>query len=114
MQEGEFFLCSELMEVSAGPETLICNLEQISPAGCVVALDASLPVGTGVQLRCLSCPRRKRSCIGCRFKGRVRSEQRDPLLGCLTQIEFDGRIWSEKEWRPGHLTNIKRYKSKSY
>jgi hypothetical protein len=107
MPDDERFLCSQLMKVSAGRTVAIGNLEDICETGCTVAIEVPPPIGTQVTMRCIECPLGKKSCTDCRFRGRVRSHENDPALGCFMQVEFDGRVWSSEEWRPEHLTKIK-------
>jgi hypothetical protein len=101
------FLCSELVKVSAGGIAEIGNLELISPQGCVVTIAAAPPIGARVGIRCVECPLGKKTCTECRFRGRVRGLETDPVLGCLLHVEFEGRTWSLDEWQPRHLTNIR-------
>jgi len=106
VKEDEVFLCSELVRITAGPRRDFGNLEQISPHGCTVSMDEPLPIGQEVRMCCLACPLGKKSCTECRFRGRVRSSENDPVLGCILQVDFEGRSWSDKEWRPRHLTDV--------
>jgi hypothetical protein len=110
MQHEDFFLCSELVRVSAGRTAAIGNLEEISPDGCVVTLDGPVSAGTKVRMRCVECPQGKRNCTECRFRGTVQDQQPVSPLGWVTRIEIEGRMWSEEEWRPRHLTNPKLLK----
>ena len=106
MLHSEFYLCSELVRISADGKVNVGNLEAIAPNGCTVTLESELPAGTVVRMRCLACPLGKKSCTECRFKGRVRCHEDDPALGYLTHVDFEGRIWSAQEWHPRHLTNL--------
>jgi len=111
MADDELFLCSQLMSVSTGRTVRIANLENISPDGCTLKAEAPPPIGAQVTMRCIACPLGKKSCVDCRFKGRVRGHENDPVLGCFTQVEFEGRTWSPETWHPRHLTKIKKRKS---
>jgi len=111
VQQDKSFLCSELVRISAGPRRNLGNLEQISPQGCTISMDESLPIGQEVRMRCLACPLGKKSCTECRFRGRVRSSENDPVLGSILQVDFEGRTWSHQEWRPRHLTDIEALKA---
>jgi hypothetical protein len=106
MQDGEVFLCSQLMKVSTSRTVTIGNLEDICATKCTVAIEAPPQVGLQVTIRCIECPVGKKGCTDCRFRGWVRSHENDPVIGCFMQVEFEGRIWSPKEWHPQHLTKI--------
>ncbi len=108
MQEGDSCLCSELIRVSGGGAVSIGNLEQISPHGCQIAMEAPIATGTAVRMHCVSCPLGKKDCTECRFRGRVLDQETDPQHGCQVRIEFEGRIWTEREWRPRHFTDLKQ------
>jgi hypothetical protein len=107
MQGMERFLCSQLMRVSEGRTVRIGNLEDICSDGCTITMEVPLPIGTQVTIRCIECPKGKKACTDCKFDGRVRCHEKDPVLGYLTQVEFDGRVWSAEEWHPEHLTKIR-------
>jgi hypothetical protein len=107
MPDSELFLCSQLIRVSTGRTRSIGNLEEIYPDGCTITIEVPPPpIGTQVRMQCIACPQSKKSC-DCRLKGRVRCHENDPVLGCIIQVEFEGRSWSPEEWHPQHLTNIK-------
>ena len=106
MQDRDLFLCSQLMKVSASQTTTVGNLEDICATTCTVAVEVPPPIGAQVSIRCIGCPLGKKPCTDCRFRGSVRSHENDPVLGCLMQIEFEGRMWSAEEWHPEHLTKI--------
>ena len=109
MQDVELFLCSQLMTVTTRGAVSAGNLEDIGAHRCTLAIETPPPVGAQVTLRCIECPLGKKSCTACRFKGRVRCHENDPVLGCLIQVEFEGRKWSREAWHPQHLTRIKRF-----
>src|SRR5579862_4948201 len=100
------FLCSELIQVSTSSLVQIGNLEQICADRCTVLMATPPPVGAIVRMRCLQCPRGRKSCTECRFTGRVRACENDPHLGCFIQVDFHGRAWSAEKWQPGHLTEL--------
>jgi hypothetical protein len=110
MPDDELFLCSELVRISAGRGSKIGNLEVIGPQGCTVTVDCPIPAGSEVRMHCVECPLGKKSCTECRFRGRIKSSEDDPVLGCLLQVEFEGRCWSPKEWHPRHLTDVRKLK----
>ena len=58
----------------------------------------------GTRLEWVECPLGKKSCTDCRFRGWVLSHENDPVLGCMIEAEFEGRIWSVEAWHPEHLT----------
>ena len=107
MQDGESFLCSQLLRVFAGRAVRTGNLEDICSERCTVLVEELPPIGTRVTIRCIECPNGKKSCTDCRFKGRVRCHQEDPVLGGLMQVEFEGRSWSPEEWHPQHLIPLR-------
>jgi hypothetical protein len=107
MQNGELFLCSQLMRVSEGRSVSIGNLEDIYSNGCTIRMELPLPIGAQITIQCIGCPQGKRSCTACTFRGRIRGHEHDRVLGCLMQVEFESRIWSSEDWRPKHLTKIK-------
>lgn len=104
--KNEQFLCSEMVRLTTGRKEKVGNLEKISTNGCTVTMDAAPSVGTQVRMRCLVCPLGRKTCKGCKFNGRVRSKEKDPVLGCIVDVDFQGRTWSAEEWHPRHLTNI--------
>ena len=107
MENGTVFLCSQLMRVSSDKAVTIGNVEEIYPDGCTITLDVPPPpIGAQIRMRCISCPLGKKSCTDCKFKGRIRCHENDPVLGCLIHVEFEGRAWSAEEWHPQHLTNV--------
>jgi hypothetical protein len=107
VRDRDLFLCSQLMRVSVGRTVSVGNLEDISPDCCTVTIDAPPPIGAQVTMRCVKCPLGKKSCTDCRFKGTVQCHENDPVLGCLIQVQFQGRVGSPEAWHPQHLTNIK-------
>jgi hypothetical protein len=106
MRKDESFLCSELVKVSTGASAEIANLEQINTSSCEVKMQEPLPVGTPVKMQCLECPQHKECCNDCIYFGRVRSHKVDPVLGSSIEVDFEGRNWSAKEWKPRHLLGI--------
>ncbi len=110
MPDDELFLCSELVRLSAGRTAIVGNLELISSQGCTVTVDMPMPIGSEVRMRCLECPLGKKSCTECVFRGRVKSSEDDPVLGCLMQVEFAGKTWSAEQWHPRHLTDVRKLK----
>ena len=116
LRNDESFFCSDIIKVSTGnaaeianpkiANSKIANLEQINPNGCEVTMQDALPVGTPVKMQCLECPQNKPCCSDCVFFGVVRSNQTDQVLGNSMAVDFEGRKWSKKEWRPRHLMGI--------
>ena len=92
------WLCSDLIEIRIArgaddPETVVANLEEISPSGACVLFAQPLPPGTHVSLK-----------LGrFRFRGRVQYTTWEPA-GHYSGIRFDaGRKWSLEIYRPQHL-----------
>jgi hypothetical protein len=99
-------LCADLIKLSTGTVSVIGNVEQISTEGCTVVLDVPIAVETPVRMQCVACPQGKKRCTECRFRGKVRAYRDAAPYGYEIQIAFEGRIWSEDEWHPRHLTSI--------
>src|SRR5579862_1336104 len=106
MEKDSSYLCSDLISVTVGCTVFVGNLEQICEGGCSVVLEEPLAIGTQVRMHCVACPLGKAKCAECQFKGKVRCHENDPAIGCLLEIEFEGRTWSSTEWHPRHLTNV--------
>ena len=111
MRNDESFFCSDLIQVSTGSAAevanpKIANLEQINPAGCELTMQEALPVGTPVKMQRLECPQNKPCCSDCIFFGVVRSHQTDPVLGSSMAVDFEGRQWSKRKWRPRYLVGV--------
>jgi hypothetical protein len=82
------------------------NLEEIERHECLISLDCPIKPGTRVRLECVDCPRRSKGqgCLECRFAGKIEGQEEDAHLGRVTKVSFQGRLWSQGEWRPRHLT----------
>ncbi|HUX43422.1 MAG TPA: hypothetical protein VMV57_01610 [Terracidiphilus sp.] len=106
MQDSKLFLCAQLVRVIAGRSAEVGQLEQISEHRCVLSVPGGVPVGTTVRMQCLECPAGKRSCRECIFRGRVEYAETDATLGCLLEVEFDGRRWKKDRWQPEHLIPV--------
>ncbi|HVC46789.1 MAG TPA: hypothetical protein VND90_06050 [Terracidiphilus sp.] len=103
MQDQDYFLCSQLVRVSAGRGAQIGNLEEISATRCVVALQHGLPVGTQIRMQCLDCPAAGQMCTECVFRGRVECTEGNSDLGYLLEVKFERRPWNQKKWKPAHM-----------
>lgn len=113
MQKDDSFLCSQLVRITVGRTVVVGNLEEICEISCTVTLEDSLAIGTEVRMHCVACPLGKKACTECRFRGKVRCLENDPLLGCLLEVEFEGRTWSADDWHPMHLTAVKNLERNS-
>ena len=108
MPDEKHFLCSQLVRVSTGRAAEVGNLEEISAAHCVVAVQHGLPAGTHVMMQCLECPAGKHACIECVFRGHVECTESNPEMGCLMEVAFEQSEWSERKWKPLHMVELKR------
>ena len=94
------FMCSDLVNVrlesEAGPQEVIANLEDISPSGACVHLEAATQKGADIEIVCANC----------RLKGKV-AYCRFVEIGYDVGIAFDQpRTWKRRQFRPKHLLNI--------
>ena len=103
MQDSKLFLCAQLVRVSAGRSAEVGQLEEISEHRCVLAVPGEIPLGTTVRMQCLECTGGNRSCTKCVFRGHVEYAETDATLGCLLEVQFDGRRWKKDRWKPEHL-----------
>ena len=91
------FLCAELVKVrvqdEAGLREETCNLEDISPSGACVQLEAAAQTGADIELTCAQCS----------LRGKVRYCVSSPL-GYDVGIAFDQRkSWSPQRFKPKHI-----------
>ena len=96
------WMCADLVKVriegASGAREEVANLEDISPSGACLQMEA--PVGLGTAIRW--------SCADREFKGNVRyCVYRE--IGYFVGVEFgaDSR-WSKKAFRPQHLLDLKK------
>ena len=101
-------LCADLVDVrwqdpSGRPQKAVANLEDISPSGVCLQLDA--PVALDTELR-ISHPKAE-------FEGKVRyCLFRD--VGYFLGIQFaPGCKWSRRRYRPRHLLDLRRLVARS-
>ena len=117
MPENETYLCSELIQITAGDTRQIANLDAIGPYGCTVFTSQTLPKGTQVRLTCLECPAGVRNCATCLIQGKILAEKEKTPLGVELDVRFDGMSWSPERWKPRHLMGlqgtVERSKSQS-
>ena len=94
-------MCSELVTIvtpgaDSPPAETVANLEDISPSGACVQLEAALPVGTDIEIVCSAC----------RLKGKVRY-CRFVEIGYDVGVEFEPRAaWDRRRFEPAHLLDI--------
>ena len=96
------FMCAGLVSVAVKQpgalkeEPIIGNLEDISPSGACVQLDARVAEGADIEI----------ICGGCRLRGQVRY-CRYVGIGYDTGIAFDSPgAWSRQRYEPAHLLVI--------
>lgn len=96
------YMCADLVKVVAYDEGLpqqegaIANLEDISPSGACVQLEAAIREGTDIEIICSAC----------RLRGRVRY-CRFVTIGYDVGISFDEReSWSRQRFEPEHLLDL--------
>ena len=98
------YICSELVRVDyeAAPGTiqqLDGNLEEISRAGAVLLLGASVRRGAAVSFR---VQERRLRCV-------VDSWVYEPPLGYFVRVRFlDGYEWREEHFQPAHVLKLPR------
>ncbi len=93
-------MCSDLVTVVVlGAENAAAgtgNLEDISPSGACVQLEAALEVGTDIEIVCSTC----------RLKGKVRY-CRFVEIGYDVGVEFEPRAaWDRRRFVPEHLLDV--------
>jgi hypothetical protein len=106
MPDNETYLCSDLVQLTAGGSKQIANLDAIGPWGCTVFTSQPLPKGKRVRMTCMECPAGKKNCASCLIRGRILSAREGSPLGVEQDVRFDGAPWSVERWSPRHLTNV--------
>jgi len=98
----ERYMCADLVKVvvhEAGlpqPEPVFANLEDISPSGACVQLEAGIREGTDIEI----------ICSGCRLRGKVRY-CRFVTIGYDVGIRFDERdSWTRQRYEPEPLLDV--------
>jgi hypothetical protein len=95
------YMCSELVKIAiygpdGPPAEAVANLEDISPSGACVQLEAAIRVGAEVEIVCSAC----------RLKGRVRY-CRLVEIGYDVGVEFETRAaWDRRQFEPDHLLDV--------
>jgi hypothetical protein len=95
------YMCSELVKiVTPGAEALsvdaVANLEDISPSGACLQLEAAIPVGADIEIVSSACS----------LKGKVRY-CRFVEIGYDVGVEFDPRAaWDRRRFVPEHLLDV--------
>jgi hypothetical protein len=93
-------MCADLLKVrlpdEADPKEFIANLEDISPSGACIQLEAALRDGANIEIVCSTC----------RLKGKVRY-CRFVEIGYDVGVAFDERqSWSRERFEPKHLLEL--------
>jgi hypothetical protein len=93
-------MCADLLKVrlpdEADPKEFIANLEDISPSGACIQLEAALRGGANIEIVCSTC----------RLKGKVRY-CRFVEIGYDVGVAFDERqSWSRERFEPKHLLEL--------
>ena len=94
------FMCADLIKVriqdAAGAREVIANLEDISPSGACIQLEAATLEGADVEMICAKC----------RLRGKVRY-CRFAQIGYDVGIAFDQRrTWNRSRFEPKLLLEI--------
>ena len=95
------FMCADLVTIVAGPangptEKTVANLEDISPSGACLHLEAAIAEGTDVEIVCSRC-RLRGKVRHCRFVG----------IGWDAGVEFDAPgCWDLRQFQPEHLVDF--------
>lgn len=95
------YMCSELVKVETPGEDgqqaeAVANLEDISPSGACVQLEAAMRVGAEIEIVCSAC----------RLKGKVRY-CRFVEIGYDVGVEFETRAaWDRRQFEPRHLLDV--------
>lgn len=94
-------MCSDLVRIvihPAGgvPAETVANLEDISPSGACLQLEAAIREGTDVEIVCSTC----------RLKAKVRY-CRLAETGYDVGVEFEPRMaWDRRRFEPEHLLDV--------
>jgi hypothetical protein len=94
-------MCAELVKIlikgNGGPqEETVGNLEDISPSGACIQVEAAMQKGANVEIVCSTC----------RLKGKVRY-CRFVQIGYDVGVQFDKRgSWDRRCFEPEHLLAV--------
>jgi PilZ domain-containing protein len=88
------FMCSDLVTVELENlgQTMVANLEDISPSGACLEMQQAVPAGAKMVL----------DCSGCRFRGEVRYCVFSQT-GYQAGLQLTECKWSKKNYEPKHL-----------
>lgn len=95
------YMCAELVNIlirqeDQTVEEALANLEDISPSGACVQLEAAVRVGADIEIVCSTC----------RFKGKVRN-CRFAGAGYDVGVAFDKPgAWDASRYEPAHLLPV--------
>ena len=95
------YMCSELVKLvtvraDGPPAETVANLEDISPSGACVQIEAAIGVGTDIEIVCSTC----------RLKGKVRY-CRFVEISYEVGVEFQPRAaWDRRQFVPDHLLDV--------
>ena len=101
------WMCADLVKVRIQAanrvEEAVANLEDISPSGACLQLEAATQEGADIEILC----------AGCRLKGKVKY-CRFSTIGYDVGIAFDERrSWSKERYEPKHLLQLPTPPSKA-
>jgi PilZ domain-containing protein len=87
-------MCSDLVtvELENQGQTLVANLEDISPSGACLEMQQAVPAGAKMVL----------DCSGCRFRGKVKYCVFNQT-GYQVGVQLTERKWSKENYEPEHL-----------
>jgi hypothetical protein len=88
------FMCSDLVtaELENLGQTMVANLEDISPSGACLEMEQAVPAGAKMVL----------DCSGCRFRGEVRYCVFNQT-GYQVGLQLTECKWSKENYEPQHL-----------
>ncbi|MBZ5620613.1 MAG: PilZ domain-containing protein [Acidobacteriia bacterium] len=95
------YMCSDLVRIvihrlEGPPAEAVANLEDISPSGACVQLEAAIREGTDIEIVCANC----------RLQGKVR-HCRFVEIGYDVGVEFEPRrAWDRRRFEPDHLLDV--------
>lgn len=98
-------LCSDLISVlqDGSEQTAAAILEDVSPSGACVQLEAPIPVDAKLRLVVSNLD----------LRGNVRYCRHQKGEGYFVGVEFEsGMKWSPNEYRPAHLLDPRKLKGK--
>jgi len=94
------YMCADLVKIQVQgcdpPMEMVANLEDISPSGACLQLEAAVRKGASIEIVCSKC----------RLKGKVKY-CRYAEMGYDVGVQFDEReSWDRQRFEPQHLLDI--------